>query len=63
MEDILQQLIKEATGTKLNHLRNGAQNALGNIDSHKMARKLFNCFDLQTNYIVSMESIEIHHMI
>lgn len=30
MEDILQQIIKEATGTKLNHLRNGAQNALGN---------------------------------
>lgn len=30
MEDILQQIIKEATGTKLNHLRSGAQNALGN---------------------------------
>lgn len=29
MEDILQQIIKEATGTKLNHLRNAAQNALG----------------------------------
>lgn len=31
MEDILQQIIKDATGTKFNHLRNGAQNALGKM--------------------------------
>lgn len=31
MEDLLLQIIKEATGTKFSHLRNGAQNAYGNF--------------------------------
>lgn len=67
MEDILQQIIKEATGTKLNHLRNGAQNALGNYTNlrfHQFIETFCNSFQLKTNCIVNMEftEIEIHRM-
>lgn len=35
MEDLLQQIIKEATGNKFAHLRNGAQNAHGTPGDHQ----------------------------
>lgn len=35
MEDLLQQIIKEATGNKFAHLRNGAQNAHGKPGDHQ----------------------------
>lgn len=39
MEDLLQQIIKEATGNKFAHLRNAAQNAHGKLEDFKTRKK------------------------